>query len=69
MPGEFRLGDTRHTISDISRMRALGWQPEIPVEENVREYLEWLDTQEVATGHLLAAEREMAAQGVVRHAG
>lgn len=69
VPGEFRLGDTRHTISDISRMQALSWTPEVPVEENVREYLEWLDTQPVPTGHLLAAEREMAAQGVVRRAG
>ena len=25
IPGEFRLGDTRHTVSDISRMRARGW--------------------------------------------
>ena len=24
VPGEFRLGDTRHTVSDISRMRARG---------------------------------------------
>lgn len=68
VPGDFRLGDTRHTISDISRMRALGWQPEIAVEQNVHEYLEWLDTQPVPTSHLLAAEVEMAAQGVVRRA-
>jgi dTDP-L-rhamnose 4-epimerase len=67
--GEFRLGDTRHTISDISRMRALGWEPAAPVEQNVREYVEWLEQHDVPTDHLLAAEREMIEQGVVRSVG
>lgn len=64
--GEFRLGDTRHTISDISRMRALGWEPKVPVMRNVHEYVEWLNQQDVPTDHLLDAEREMVEQGVVR---
>jgi len=63
--GEFRLGDTRHTLSDISRMWALGWRPEIGVEQNVREYIGWLEHQDVPTDHLLKAEREMVEQGVV----
>jgi dTDP-L-rhamnose 4-epimerase len=65
-PGEFRLGDTRHTVSDISRMTGLGWQPTIPVEENVRQYLQWLDTQTGTAEYLLEAERIMAEQGVVQ---
>jgi len=64
--GEFRLGDTRHTISDISRMQALGWQPTIPVEENVRQYLDWLDTQTGTDEYLFEAERIMAERGVVQ---
>jgi len=39
------------------------------VEQNVREYLDWLDVQSVTTDHLLEAEREMVAQGVVRRVG
>lgn len=66
VPGEFRLGDTRHTVSDISRMRALGWEPTIPVEQNVREYLEWLDTQSATTEYLAEAERVMKELGVVQ---
>jgi dTDP-L-rhamnose 4-epimerase len=66
IPGEFRLGDTRHTVSDISRMRALGWEPQIPVEENVRQYLDWLNTQTGTEEYLFEAERIMAAQGVVQ---
>jgi dTDP-L-rhamnose 4-epimerase len=66
-PGEFRIGDTRHTVSDISRMRALGWEPTTPVEENVRQYLEWLDTQTGTDEYLFEAERMMANQGVIQH--
>ena len=66
VPGAFRLGDTRHTVSDISRMRSLGWEPTVPVEENVRQYLAWLDTQTGAEAYLLEAERIMAEQGVIQ---
>jgi len=66
VPGEFRLGDTRHTISDLSRMRSLGWEPTVPVEENVRQYLAWLDTQTGTAEYLFEAERIMADQGVIQ---
>jgi len=66
MPGEFRLGDTRHTISDISKLRALGWAPTIPVEQNAREYVDWFREQPVAAEHLLEAERAMQESGVVQ---
>jgi dTDP-L-rhamnose 4-epimerase len=65
---EFRLGDTRHTVSDISRMRQLGWEPAIPVEQNVREYIEWLQMQSVREEYLLEAERVMTELGVIQTA-
>jgi len=68
VPGEFRLGDTRHTISDISRLRSLGWEPSIPVEQNVREYVAWMRTQQGTAEYLAEAERLMRAQGVVQPA-
>jgi dTDP-L-rhamnose 4-epimerase len=66
VPGEFRLGDTRHTVSDISRIRALGWEPTAAVEENVRQYLAWLDTQTGTEEYLFEAERIMSEQGVIQ---
>src|SRR5574337_812501 len=42
---EYRFGDTRHIFSDISRLRALGWEPSGDVERNCREYLEWATRQ------------------------
>jgi dTDP-L-rhamnose 4-epimerase len=68
VPGEYRLGDTRHTVSDLTRMRSLGWEPRVSVEENVRQYLEWLDTQSGTTEYLVEAEKVMKEMGVVRQA-
>jgi len=64
--GEFRLGDTRHTVSDISRLRALGWEPQIPVEQNVREYVDWMRQQQASEEFLREAERVMQARGVIQ---
>jgi hypothetical protein len=49
-------------------MRSLGWEPQVPVEENVRQYLDWLDTQVGTNEYLLEAERVMKEMGVVRQA-
>jgi dTDP-L-rhamnose 4-epimerase len=66
IPGEFRLGDTRHTVSDISKLRALGWEPVIPVEQNVAEYVAWIKGQCGTKEYLEEAERVMREQDVVQ---
>jgi dTDP-L-rhamnose 4-epimerase len=66
IPGEFRLGDTRHTVSDISKLRALSWEPTIPVEQNVAEYVAWIKEQRGTREYLEEAERLMREQGVVQ---
>jgi dTDP-L-rhamnose 4-epimerase len=66
VPGEFRLGDTRHTVSDISRLRGLGWEPLIPVEQNVAEYVAWIRRCGPTGDYLSDAERIMRQQDVVQ---
>ena len=66
IPGEFRLGDTRHTVSNISKLRTLGWQPTILVEQNVAEYVAWVKEQRDTREYLEEAERVMQELGVVR---
>lgn len=66
IPGLYRVGDTRHTVSDLSALAQLGWQPVIPVEENVAQYVEWLDTQPVDREHVAKADEVMEAAGIIR---
>lgn len=66
--GEFRLGDTRHTISDTNALRTLGWLPAIPVEQNVAEYVNWMREQTGTSEYLNEAERVMRQQNVIQQA-
>jgi len=40
--GQFRFGDTRHTISDITKLKMLGWKPERSLRETIDEYIDWI---------------------------
>lgn len=39
--GGFRRTDTRHAVSDISKLKKLGWQPKFSPENSIREYAAW----------------------------
>jgi dTDP-L-rhamnose 4-epimerase len=66
VPGEYRLGDTRHTVSDISAMKRLGWEPTIAVQQSVVEYLGWIAGFANTSEYLAEADRVMRDQGVIR---
>lgn len=66
VPGEFRLGDTRHTLSDITKLKSLGWEPKRSAEESVIEYLDYLKSQEDVDDILDYAEKTMKMMNVVR---
>jgi dTDP-L-rhamnose 4-epimerase len=66
VPGVFRVGDTRHTVADNAAMGALGWEPSIPVERNVQEYLEWMSRYRETKAYLDEAERVMREQAILR---
>jgi len=67
--GEYRFGDTRHILSDISKLRKLGWEPRRTRADSVRAYAEWLDGVGGLDGVLDQANAQMRALGVVRKAG
>lgn len=66
IPGEFRFGDTRHIISDIGKLRALGWEPRVPLEQIVEEYVAWARAQPDVRDYYEDAEREMKTRGTIR---
>ena len=67
--GEYRFGDTRHILSDVSALRKLGWEPRRTTADSVRAYAEWLDGMDGLDGVLDQANAQMRALGVVRAAG
>jgi len=68
IPGFYRFEDTRNACSDISKIRALGWEPELTPEDSVREYVVWLYEQDNVEDILAYAEKTMREMNVVRSA-
>ena len=64
--GEYRAGDTRHIVSDISKLRALGWTPRGTFERNVDEYLAWAQRQPDFRNYADEARAYMKQVGTVR---
>ncbi len=69
VPGIYRVGDTRHVFSDVSKLQALGWLPRVPLIEIVQEYLEWAIEQPDLADTFTAARRRMHALGVLQQVG
>ena len=66
--GDYRFGDTRHILSDISALRALGWEPRRSPENSVSSYASWLADIDGLDDVLVKAHARMRALGVVRTA-
>lgn len=69
VPGHFRFGDTRHAVSDIKKIRSVGWEPEYGPEKSVADYAEWLLAQNNVEDILDYADKTMKKMNVVRKAG
>jgi dTDP-L-rhamnose 4-epimerase len=67
--GEYRFGDTRHILSEISALRSLGWEPRRTPAQSVAAYATWLEDMDGLDGVLAEADARMRALGVVRKAG
>jgi dTDP-L-rhamnose 4-epimerase len=66
--GEYRFGDTRHIVSDISALEGLGWAPRRTPADSVRAYAAWLENMKGIDGVLTEADSRMRALGVIRRA-
>lgn len=66
--GEYRVGDTRHSVSDISKLQRLGWQPTKTPRDSVREYLEWMRGQHLDKDYAAEALATLRQMGALRRA-
>ena len=66
IPGEFRVGDNRHSVSSIEKLEALGWEPKRPLRQIFGDYLAWLETFGDVGEYFREADRLMREAGAVR---
>jgi dTDP-L-rhamnose 4-epimerase len=69
MNGEFRPGEMRHLISDITLMRSAGHSPTVSLEQGVERYLEWIRQQGSVKEYFAAAETILRKKGILQKVG
>jgi dTDP-L-rhamnose 4-epimerase len=66
IPGSYRVGDVRHTVSSVARLEALGWKVTRDLDEIFDDYLAWLDVTPDPGDYVTSALEAMRRSGVVR---
>src|ERR1700761_3166545 len=64
--GEFRPGEIRSLISDITRIRSIGYEPKTTIEQGIARYVAWIKTQGTVEEYFSQAEAGLRAKGIVQ---
>lgn len=65
--GNYRLGDIRHNYADISKAKQLlGFDPKISFQEGLKQFTDWVNTQEVEEDKYQQSIEEMKAKGLYK---
>ena len=62
---EFRPGEMRHLTSDITRIRAAGYEPQVDLAEGISRYLDWIRSQSDVRDYFSEAEQILKSKGIV----
>lgn len=65
--GNYRLGDIRHNYADISKAKQLlGFKPKVSFQEGLKQFTDWVNTQEVEEDKYQQSIEEMKAKGLYK---
>ncbi len=64
--GNYRLGDIRHNVADISRAATLGYLPKVTFDEGIRRFVGWVNGQRHVDNGFEQSLKEMAERGLFK---
>ena len=63
----YRLGDIRHNLADISKIREItGFNPQVSFEEGIRLFSDWVNKQELKEDKYIQSIEEMKKKGLFK---
>ena len=65
IPGEYRCGDNRHSVSSIEKLGRLGWNPRRSLSQILDDYLSWIEHIGGIPAGIADAYTDMKRAGVV----
>jgi dTDP-L-rhamnose 4-epimerase len=66
VPGIYRLGDARHSVSSIARLKGLGWTPSGSLNEIIGDFLAWVGTLGPLDSYISDAQEALFKLNVLR---
>lgn len=63
--GSFRRTDTRHAVSDISKLKKLGWRPTGSPADSIREYASWIKRAGLANSLKKGIDKKLKKEKIV----
>jgi dTDP-L-rhamnose 4-epimerase len=66
VPGQYRLGDNRHSVSRVEKLKALDWRPRRDLSQILNDFLVWVDEIGGIPSNIPDAYADMCTSGVVR---
>ena len=65
--GKFRLGDIRHNLADLSKVRnVLGFEPVVSIDEGLRYFADWVSGEEIQTDRYEESLEELKLRGLFK---
>lgn len=65
MNGSFRIGDTRHIMSSIEKIKKIGFKPKFFIEDSITEYAQWVQTLPYFKKMVQPSKKILLSKGVV----
>lgn len=65
--GDYRLGDIRHNIADLTKVQSrLGFRPTISIEEGLSRFIDWVKKEQVQVDRYEDSLEELRAKGLFK---
>jgi dTDP-L-rhamnose 4-epimerase len=65
LPGEYRRGDNRHSVSSVDKLNRLGWSPRKNLSAIFDDFLAWIESIGGIPSEIPDAYSDMRAAGVI----
>jgi len=66
VPGIYRRGDARHSVSSIEELKGLGWRPRRSLDDILEDFLGWVKSLETVEPYFSDAQQQLLNMNVLR---
>jgi dTDP-L-rhamnose 4-epimerase len=65
--GQFRLGDIRHNVADLVKVRkVLGFEPSFTIDKGLRQFVAWVKSEQIQTDRYEESLKELKTKGLFK---